>query len=153
MTTSLPIPSGHSPDTEAPPDVLAESFDAGTKFWIQWEFQELQADATMGALKVDVMTLDTQVHINATTLDGPKIKGVAWYLAEHYYSTVLVGAIASAHGLIMHTVEALDCRSSIQLSLFDQDVSHFRAKMLEDEGRQAELGVLWIDGALAPFVR
>ena len=39
------------------------------------------------------------------------------------------------HGLIMHTVEALDCRSSIQLSISDQEVSHFRAKMLEDEGR------------------
>ena len=33
------------------------------------------------------MTLDTHMRIQATTLDGPKIKGVAGYLAEHYYST------------------------------------------------------------------
>ena len=86
-STFPPIPRGHLADAATPPDVLAESFDAGTKFWIQWEFQESQADATTGTLKVDVMTLDTHMRIQATTLDGPKIKGVAGYLAEHYYST------------------------------------------------------------------
>ena len=79
-STFPPIPRGHLPDAATPPDVLAESFDAGMKFWIQREFQESQADATTGTLKVDVMTLDTHMWIQATTLDGPKIKCVSGLL-------------------------------------------------------------------------